>query len=45
MKDKIKNCECAIPEPQSKCSENGVSAYCGKCGKNYNRTKDRGVVI
>jgi hypothetical protein len=31
------DCKCNIPEPQSKCSENGVSAYCGKCGKNYNK--------
>ena len=27
------NCECRNSKPTMKCSENGVSAYCGNCGK------------
>ena len=26
-------CECKIPEPKIKNSENGISTYCGKCSK------------
>lgn len=29
------NCECKIPEPQIKVSENGIYSYCKKCCKNY----------
>jgi hypothetical protein len=30
-----KDCKCKVPEPMSKCSENGISAYCNKCGCRY----------
>jgi hypothetical protein len=26
-------CECKIPEPRIKNSENGISSYCNKCSK------------
>jgi hypothetical protein len=28
-------CNCKIPEPTGKCSENGIISYCKKCLKNY----------
>ena len=34
-KEKSANCNCEIPEPKGKCSENGIDVYCGKCGKSY----------
>lgn len=32
---KESDCSCKVPDPRIKCSENGVYAYCVKCGKNY----------
>ena len=29
------SCICKVPEPRIKNSENGVSAYCFKCAKQY----------
>jgi len=29
----VSRCVCKIPEPQMKCSENGVIGYCVKCLK------------
>lgn len=29
------SCQCAIPKPQSKNSENGINTYCANCGKDY----------
>ena len=34
---RIKDCECKIPDPQIKVSENGIDSYCKKCCKNYKR--------
>ena len=34
-KEKSANCNCEIPEPKGKCSENGIDVYCNKCGKSY----------
>ena len=31
----VSSCNCKIPEPIGKCSENGVVSYCKKCLKNY----------
>tara|TARA_R110001606_G_C15082412_1_gene617432 strand:+ start:321 stop:557 length:237 start_codon:yes stop_codon:yes gene_type:complete len=31
----VSHCTCKIPEPEGKCSENGISYYCGKCAKEY----------
>ena len=28
-------CECVIPEPRGKCSENGILTYCSKCLRDY----------
>jgi hypothetical protein len=28
-------CQCLESKPIMKCSENGVSAYCGKCSKGF----------
>jgi hypothetical protein len=33
--EKLVNCVCDIPEPRMKNSENGISAYCVKCARNY----------
>ncbi len=35
-KEKFANCNCKIPKPKGKCSENGIDVYCIKCGKHYN---------
>lgn len=29
----VVKCKCKIPKPLHKCSENGISSYCGKCAK------------
>ena len=29
----VVKCKCKIPKPLQKCSENGISSYCGKCAK------------
>jgi hypothetical protein len=29
-------CDCAVPEPRMKCSENGNTSYCGICSKSFN---------
>jgi len=34
-KEKSANCNCEIPQPKGKCSENGIDVYCNKCGKSY----------
>mgnify|MGYP005992128173 CR=1 FL=1 len=33
----VSGCTCKIPEPRMKNSENGISAYCVKCTKQYYR--------
>ena len=33
----VSGCTCKIPEPIMKNSENGISAYCKKCTKQYYR--------
>jgi hypothetical protein len=33
----VSSCTCNIPEPIMKNSENGISAYCKKCTKQYYR--------
>lgn len=33
----VSGCTCKIPEPIIKNSENGISAYCKKCTKQYSR--------
>jgi hypothetical protein len=32
---KEKTCKCKYSQPATKCSENGISSYCTKCGKGY----------
>ena len=34
-KPKYNICDCGIPEPIGKCSENGIESYCKKCLKEY----------
>jgi len=29
------SCKCSIPSPKMKVSENGTTAYCASCSKNY----------
>jgi len=34
-------CNCEIPEPRTKVSENGITGYCEKCCKEYNPMKEK----
>lgn len=36
-KYKKKTCECKYPLPQTKCSESGITSYCTKCGKGFEK--------
>lgn len=38
--EKSANCNCEIPQPKGKCSENGIDSYCIKCLKTINTCND-----
>ena len=38
---KIEMCECKVPNPTMKVSENGVNVYCKNCSKTYNLSKGK----